>query len=67
MKFACHMARALSRVAMTILVGLDELGIITMKKSENCFQRLILACQAESRIELHMALDRMCIAEEVTL
>jgi hypothetical protein len=28
MKFACHKARALSRVAITILVGVDELGII---------------------------------------
>jgi hypothetical protein len=28
MKFACHKARTLSRVAITIFEGMDELGII---------------------------------------
>jgi hypothetical protein len=33
MKFACHKAKALSRVAITIFVGMDELGIyITMRR-----------------------------------
>jgi hypothetical protein len=43
MKLACHKARALSRVAITILVGVDELGIpIKIKKSLKILPALIL-------------------------
>jgi hypothetical protein len=43
MKLACHRARALSRVAITILLGVDELGIpIKINKSLEILLALIL-------------------------
>jgi hypothetical protein len=48
MKFACHMAKALSRVAITILVGMVELGIyITMRKFREPRLPFILARPTE--------------------
>jgi hypothetical protein len=38
MKFACHKASRLSRVAMITFAGMDELGIIMKsRKFRNCF------------------------------
>lgn len=67
MKFACHRARALSRVAITTFVGVNELGIITMRKLMNYFQRLILAWRAPSRIDAQTTDRSVLFLEEVAL
>ncbi|WP_255398972.1 hypothetical protein [Nitrosovibrio sp. Nv6] len=47
MKFACHRARTLSRVAITIFGDLDELGIIiNNEKITELLLAPILACRA---------------------
>lgn len=67
MKFACHRARALSRVAITTFVGVNELGIITMRELINYFQRLILAWRAPSRIDAQPTDRSVFFLEEVEL
>ena len=67
MKFACHRARALSRVAITTFVGVNELGISTMRKLMNYFQRLILAWRAPSRIDAQTTDGSVLFLEEVAL
>jgi hypothetical protein len=69
MKFACHKARALSRVAIIIFAGMDELGIIINdnEKITELLLMFILACQAPTWIEVHRASARMCIAGKVAL
>ena len=67
MKFACQRARALSRVAITTFVGVNELGIITMRKLMNYFQRLILAWRAPSRIDAQTTDQSVLFLEEVAL
>ena len=67
MKFACHRARALSRVAITTFVGVKEFGIITMRKLMNYFQRLILAWRAPSRIDAQTTDRSVLFLEEVAL
>jgi hypothetical protein len=67
MKFACHRARALSRVAITTFVGVNELGISTMRKLMNYFQRLILAWRAPSRIDVQTTDGSVLFLEEVAL
>jgi hypothetical protein len=52
---------------MTTFVGMDELGIITMRKLMNYFQRFILAWQAGSRIDARTTPRRMPVPQEVPL
>ena len=53
MKFACHKARALSRVAITIFLGMDEIeALYYIEKIRELLLAPILTCQAPTRTEV---------------